>query len=67
LQRAQSRATVVKARPTDVDREVFRVLRDRLHAIRIYVGIETDSEQGLNTLRRWGAATAESRRDRDRA
>jgi len=46
-------ATVVKARPTDVDREVFEVLRDRLHAIRVYVGIETDSEQGLETLRRW--------------
>jgi len=46
-------ATVVKARPTDVDLEVFRVLRDRLQAIRVYVGIETDSEQGLQTLRRW--------------
>jgi radical SAM superfamily enzyme YgiQ (UPF0313 family) len=46
-------ATVVKARPTDVDREVFTVLRDRLQAIRVYVGIETDSEQGLKTLRRW--------------
>lgn len=46
-------ATVVKARPTDVDREVFMVLRDRLQAIRVYVGIETDSEQGLKTLRRW--------------
>jgi len=46
-------ATVVKARPTDVDHEVFQVLRDRLQAIRVYVGIETDSEQGLQTLRRW--------------
>ena len=46
-------ATVVKARPTDVDLEVFKVLRDRLKAIRVYVGIETDSEQGLQTLRRW--------------
>lgn len=46
-------ATVVKARPTDVDLEVFTVLRDRLKAIRVYVGIETDSEQGLKTLRRW--------------
>jgi radical SAM superfamily enzyme YgiQ (UPF0313 family) len=46
-------ATVVKARPTDVDFEVFKVLRDRLQAIRIYVGIETDSEQGLKTLQRW--------------
>jgi hypothetical protein len=46
-------ATVVKARPTDVDLEVFTVLRERLKAIRVYVGIETDSEQGLKTLRRW--------------
>ena len=48
-------ATVVKARPT-VDPEVFRVLRDRLQAIRVYVGIETDSEQGLETLRELPAA-----------
>jgi anaerobic magnesium-protoporphyrin IX monomethyl ester cyclase len=46
-------ATVVKARPTDVDREVFRVLRDRLQCIRCYIGVETDSDQGLDTLRRW--------------
>ncbi len=46
-------ATVVKARPTDVDREVFRILKDRLHCIRVYIGIETDADQGLRTLRRW--------------
>lgn len=46
-------ATVVKARPTDVDAEVFQVLRERLHCIRCYVGVETDSDQGLETLRRW--------------
>lgn len=46
-------ATVVKARPTDVDPEVFRVLVERLHCIRCYIGVETDSEQGLATLRRW--------------
>ncbi len=43
---------VVKARPNDVDREVFRVLRDRLYALRVYVGIETDADQGLVTLAR---------------
>lgn len=43
---------VVKARPNDVDREVFTVLRDRLHALRSYVGIETDADQGLVTLQR---------------
>jgi anaerobic magnesium-protoporphyrin IX monomethyl ester cyclase len=46
-------ATVVKARPTDVDRAVFSVLVERLNAIRCYIGVETDSEQGLETLRRW--------------
>ncbi len=46
-------ATVVKARPTDVHEDLFRVLRDRLGCIRCYVGVETDSEQGLVTLRRW--------------
>lgn len=43
---------VVKARPNDVDPEVFRALRDRLHALRVYVGIETDADQGLLTLQR---------------
>jgi radical SAM superfamily enzyme YgiQ (UPF0313 family) len=46
-------ATVVKARPTDVDPAVFEVLRRRLNALRIYVGIETDADEGLHTLRRW--------------
>ncbi len=46
-------ATVVKARPTDVDRGVFEVLVDRLHCIRCYVGIETDADAGLKTLQRW--------------
>ncbi|HEX2573323.1 MAG TPA: radical SAM protein [Polyangia bacterium] len=46
-------ATVVKARPTDVDPEVFRILRHRLHCIRTYVGVETDADQGLMTLNRW--------------
>src|SRR5262249_24919340 len=46
-------ATVVKARPTDVDPEVFRILKDRLHCIRVYIGVETDTDQGLHTLGRW--------------
>src|SRR6185295_9303867 len=50
-------ATVVKARPTDVDREVFSVLKHRLHCIRAYIGIETDADQGLRTLRRWAKST----------
>lgn len=46
-------ATVVKARPTDVQARVFPVLVERLHCIRCYVGIETDADQGLKTLQRW--------------
>ncbi len=46
-------ATVVKARPTDVDERVFTLLVERLHCIRVYVGVETDADQGLITLGRW--------------
>jgi anaerobic magnesium-protoporphyrin IX monomethyl ester cyclase len=46
-------ATVVKARPTDVHPDVFRILKERLHCIRTYVGVETDADQGLETLGRW--------------
>jgi len=49
-------ATVVKARPTDVDAGVFEILQRRLHCIRVYIGIETDADQGLQTLRRWSPA-----------
>ena len=54
-------ATVVKARPTDVHLEVFRILKERLNCIRVYVGIETDADQGLETLGRW----AQPRHNRD--
>lgn len=50
-------ATVVKARPTDVDRGVFKVLQERLNCIRCYIGVETDADQGLETLRRWSHAS----------
>jgi len=46
-------ATVVKARPTDVQPAAFEALVKRLHCIRCYVGIETDADQGLVTLNRW--------------
>ncbi len=46
-------ATVVKARPTDVQPKAFETLVKRLHCIRCYVGIETDADQGLQTLNRW--------------
>jgi len=45
-------ATVVKARPVDVTPEVFGLMRDRLGCVRAYVGVESASEQGLQTLRR---------------
>lgn len=54
-------ATVVKARPTDVDPEVFAILRRRLGAIRVYIGIESDADQGLDTLRRWSSSRANHR------
>jgi anaerobic magnesium-protoporphyrin IX monomethyl ester cyclase len=54
-------ATVVKARPTDVDPAVFRVLVERLRCIRVYIGVETDADQGLVTLRRWSG----TRQNRD--
>lgn len=54
-------ATVVKARPNDVHPEVFRVMVERLRCIRCYVGIETDADQGLVTLRRWGKSSQNHR------
>ncbi len=54
-------ATVVKARPGDVTEAVFRVLCERLRCIRCYVGIETDADQGLVTLRRWGRSSQNHR------
>lgn len=44
-------ALVLKARPDDLDAEVFRVLRE-IGLLRIYIGIEAGSSQGLKTLGR---------------
>ena len=54
-------ATVVKARPNDASPEVFRVLVERLRCIRCYVGVETDADQGLITLRRWARPSQNQR------
>jgi anaerobic magnesium-protoporphyrin IX monomethyl ester cyclase len=54
-------ATVVKARPNDATPAVFKVLVERLRCIRCYVGIETDADQGLITLRRWGQSSQNHR------
>ena len=45
-------ASVIKARPNDVTLEIFTALRDRLGLLRVFLGIENDSVQGLKTLRR---------------
>jgi hypothetical protein len=45
-------ATVVKARPTDVVSETFRVMRDWFGLVRFFLGVENASAQGLRTLRR---------------
>lgn len=45
-------ATVVKARPNDATEDVFRAMRDRLGCVRVFLGVESDSGQGLATLGR---------------
>ena len=45
-------ATVVKARPNDVDHTVFAALVERLHCLRAFVGFESDTPAGLATLGR---------------
>ena len=44
-------AFVVKCRPNDVDPELFRLLKD-MGVIRAYVGIETNSSEGIVSLNR---------------
>lgn len=56
-------AIVVKARPDDVDAAVFDVLED-VGLLRVYLGIEAGSTQGLRVLGR-GVDVAENRRALD--
>lgn len=56
-------ALVLKARPDDLDPEVFRVLQD-IGLLRVYIGIEAGSSQGLKTLGR-GVAIGENQRALD--
>lgn len=44
-------ALVIKCRPNDVDPELFRLLKD-IGVIRAYVGIETNSGEGIVSLNR---------------
>jgi len=53
-------AVVVKARPDDVDERVFGVLKE-IGLLRVYLGIEAGSTQGLRTLGR-SVDIAENRR-----
>ncbi len=53
-------AIVVKARPDDVDERVFAVLRE-IGLLRVYLGIEAGSTQGLRVLGR-GVDIQENRR-----
>lgn len=43
---------VVKARPNDLTDEILEVMQKRLGLIRLFLGVETASLQGLKTLRR---------------
>ena len=57
-------ATVVKARPNDVEPTVFAALVERLHCLRAYVGLETNVPTGLVTLGR-GSSAEHNRRALD--
>ncbi|MBI4871538.1 MAG: radical SAM protein [Candidatus Riflebacteria bacterium] len=45
-------ATVVKARPNDITDATVRCLKERFGLIRLFLGVESNSEQGLRTLGR---------------
>lgn len=51
---------VIKCRPSDVESELFHVLKD-MGMIRTYIGIETNSDEGVISLRR-GITPADNRR-----
>lgn len=53
-------ALVIKCRPNDVDPELFALLKD-MGLIRAYVGIETNSDEGIVSLNR-RITTADNRR-----
>ena len=53
-------ALVLKARPDDLDPDVFRVLK-QIGLLRVYIGIEAGSSQGLKTLGRGVDITANQR------
>jgi anaerobic magnesium-protoporphyrin IX monomethyl ester cyclase len=54
-------ATVVKARPNDVTPEVIGAMRDRVGLIRLFLGVESSTQQGCRTLGR-GVRAGEAER-----
>jgi anaerobic magnesium-protoporphyrin IX monomethyl ester cyclase len=45
-------ATVVKARPNDVTLPVFSAMRQHLQLVRLFLGVESSTQQGCDTLNR---------------
>ncbi|MBN1608725.1 MAG: cobalamin-dependent protein [Polyangiaceae bacterium] len=54
-------ATVVKARPNDVTPEVMGTMRDRVGLVRLFLGVESSTQQGCRTLGR-GVQAGEAER-----
>ena len=54
-------ATVVKARPNDVTHDVIALMRDRLGLLRMFLGVESSTHQGCQTLGR-GVRASEAER-----
>lgn len=57
----RSFATVVKARPNDVSPEVFRAMQQRLQLVRLFLGVESSTQQGCTTLNRGVTASTATR------
>lgn len=54
-------ATVVKARPNDITPEIVEAMRDRVGLIRLFLGVESSTQQGCRTLGR-GVRAGEAER-----
>jgi hypothetical protein len=54
----RSFATVVKARPNDISEPIAGAMRFELHLVRLFLGVESSTTQGVKTLHRGVAATA---------
>lgn len=54
-------ATVVKARPNDITPELIEIMRERVGLLRLFLGVETSTQQGCRTLGR-GVRAGEAER-----